>query len=44
MYVHQYTKGEPNQFTNSAVIGTDVHTCSPPQIFQFTTSFYTFYA
>ena len=46
MYVHQYAKGEPNQSTDGTVIGPDVHTHSPlflPQIYQFTTSFYTFY-
>ena len=30
MHVHQHAKEEPNQFRDSTVISTDVHTCSPP--------------
>ena len=29
MYLHQYTKGEPNWFTGGAVIGTNAHIHSP---------------
>ena len=29
MYVHQYAKEEPNQFTNGVVISPDVHAHSP---------------
>ena len=30
MYVHQYAKRKPNQFTDSTVISTNVHPHSPP--------------
>ena len=29
MYVHQHAKGEPNQFTDGTVTGTNVYTHSP---------------
>ena len=40
MYVHQCAKGDPNWFTDGAVIGTDVHTHSPPNQTLIFTTFY----
>ena len=40
--MHQYAKGEPNQFTDGTVIGTDVHTHSPPTQTVFLPQIYAF--
>ena len=38
MYVHQHAKVEPNRSTDGAVIGANVHTCSPLHKLYFTTN------
>ena len=42
MYVHQYIKGDPNQFTDGAIIATNAHTHSPPTQTLFLPQIYAF--
>ena len=43
MYVRQYAKGKPNQFTLGSVIGPNVHTHSPLTLTSFLPQIYTFH-